>query len=82
MINTNGSTNASDIVAKAKDVGFTPTQTENGPLKLVDENGIARVTIKEGKSASTGKCHPTCRVEGFQWTASKSGGRSCYKKKS
>jgi len=38
MINTNGSTNASDIVAKAKDVGFTPTQTENGPLKLVDEN--------------------------------------------
>lgn len=38
IINTNGSTNASDIVAKAKDVGFTPTQTENGPLKLVDEN--------------------------------------------
>lgn len=58
MINTNGSTNASDIVAKAKDVGFTPTQTENGPLKLVDENGIALVTIKGGSQRAPGSATP------------------------
>lgn len=61
MINTNGSTNASDIVAKAKDVGFTPTLWENGPLKLVDENGIARVTIKGESQRAPGSA--TLHVE-------------------
>ncbi|WP_255418898.1 RHS repeat-associated core domain-containing protein [Paraglaciecola sp. MB-3u-78] len=47
-IKTDGSTTASSIKAKAESVGFKPSQSANGPLKMVDENGKARVTIKGG----------------------------------
>ncbi|WP_230849589.1 hypothetical protein, partial [Vibrio harveyi] len=40
MIKTDGSTTASAIKAKAESVGFKSTQTANGPLKMVDENGV------------------------------------------
>ena len=31
-----------------------PSQTDGGPLKYVDENGIPRVTIKQGSSRAPG----------------------------
>jgi RHS repeat-associated protein len=53
-IKTDGSTTASSIKAKAESVGFTPIQSANGPLKMVDENGVARVTIKGGSQRAPG----------------------------
>ncbi|UTW58744.1 hypothetical protein KFE96_00105 [Kordiimonas sp. SCSIO 12603] len=58
MIDSNGSTKASDIIQKSQDVGFTPSQTANGPLKMVDENGVARVTIKGGSARAPGSAGP------------------------
>lgn len=58
MIKTDGSTTASAIKAKAESVGFKPTRTANGPLKMVDENGVARVTIKGGSQRAPGSAGP------------------------
>ena len=58
MIKTDGSTTASAIKAKAESVGFNATQTANGPLKMVDENGVARVTIKAGSPRTPGSEGP------------------------
>ncbi|GBL01770.1 hypothetical protein VH1709_contig00077-0079 [Vibrio harveyi] len=58
MIKTDGSTTASAIKAKAESVGFKSTQTANGPLKMVDENGVARVTIKGGSQRAPGSAGP------------------------
>ncbi|CAG9000316.1 MAG: hypothetical protein CENE_02311 [Candidatus Celerinatantimonas neptuna] len=58
MIKTDGSTTASTIKAKAESVGFKSTQTANGPLKMVDENGVARVTIKGGSQRAPGSAGP------------------------
>lgn len=58
MINTDGSTTASAIKAKAESVGFKPAQTVNGPLKMVDENAVARVTIKGGSQRAPGSTGP------------------------
>ena len=58
MISTDGSTKASDIRAKSEEVGFKATQTENGPLKMVDENDVARVTIKGGSERAPGSTKP------------------------
>ncbi|MNT76040.1 hypothetical protein D3C72_2149960 [compost metagenome] len=38
--------------------GWKPTQTDGGPLKYIDENGIARVTIKQGSSRAPGSSDP------------------------
>ena len=54
MIKPDGSTKASDIKAKAESVGFKPTQSANGPLKMIDENDVARVTIKGGSQRAPG----------------------------
>ena len=35
-----------------------PSQTDGGPLKYVDENGIPRVTIKQGSSRAPGSSDP------------------------
>ncbi|MDA0126170.1 MULTISPECIES: hypothetical protein [Vibrio] len=40
MIKTDGSTTTSAIKAKAESVGFKSTKTANGPLRMVDENGV------------------------------------------
>ncbi|HNR78041.1 MAG TPA: RHS repeat-associated core domain-containing protein, partial [Parvularculaceae bacterium] len=58
IIDPNGSSKASDIIAKSEDVGFTPSQSANGPLKMVDENGVARVTIKSGSDRAPGSGGP------------------------
>ena len=57
-IDPNGSTRASDIEADASSVGFTRTQTEGGPVKFTDENGVARVTVKSGSSRASGSANP------------------------
>ncbi|MEO1657569.1 MAG: RHS repeat-associated core domain-containing protein [Pseudomonadota bacterium] len=53
-IDPKGSTRASDIEAKASEVGFTRTQTKTGPVKFKDENGVDRVTIKSGSPRTPG----------------------------
>ncbi|HGY9583990.1 RHS repeat-associated core domain-containing protein [Vibrio harveyi] len=58
MIKTDGSTTTSAIKAKAESVGFKSTKTANGPLKMVDENGVARVTIKGGSQHAPGSAGP------------------------
>lgn len=45
---------ASELKKYADGQGWKPTQTEDGPLKYVDENGIPRVTIKQGSSRAPG----------------------------
>ncbi|MCL1145356.1 hypothetical protein L2747_04905 [Shewanella marinintestina] len=58
IIKKDGSTKASTIKAKAESVGFTPQQSSNGPLKLVDEAGTPRVTIKGGSDRAPGSAAP------------------------
>lgn len=58
IIKPDGTTTASAIKEKSELVGFEPSQTENGPLKMVDENGIARVTIKGGSQRAPGSASP------------------------
>jgi len=49
---------ASELQKYAEGQGWKPTQTEGGPLKYVDENGIPRVTIKQGSSRAPGSGSP------------------------
>ena len=53
-----GQPRASAIKAKAESVGFKSSQTANGPLKMVDENGVARVAIKGGSQRAPGSAGP------------------------
>jgi hypothetical protein len=53
-IDPQGTTTASSIIKESQDVGFTASQTANGPLKMVDENGVARVTLKSGSERAPG----------------------------
>ena len=41
---------ASELKEYATAQGWKPSQTHGGPLKYVDENGVPRVTIKQGSS--------------------------------
>lgn len=58
IIDTNGATTATEIIRKSEEVGFTATQNATGPLKMVDENGIARVTVKSGSTRTPGSEGP------------------------
>jgi filamentous hemagglutinin len=49
---------ASELKQYAEAQGWKPTQTDGGPLKYIDENGIARVTIKQGSSRAPGSSDP------------------------
>ncbi|GAA5151967.1 putative T7SS-secreted protein [Amycolatopsis dongchuanensis] len=49
---------ASDLERYAESQGWTRTQTPNGPPKYVDENGIPRMTIKQGSSRTPGSENP------------------------
>jgi len=49
---------ASELKKYAEGQGWKPTQTEGGPLKYIDENGIPRVTIKRGSSRAPGSGNP------------------------
>lgn len=49
---------ASELKQYAKAQGWKPTQTDGGPLKYLDANGIPRVTIKQGSSRAPGSADP------------------------
>ncbi|WP_204903116.1 hypothetical protein, partial [Pseudomonas syringae] len=49
---------ASELKQYAESQGWKPTQTDGGPLKYVDENGIPRMTIKQGSSRAPGSADP------------------------
>jgi filamentous hemagglutinin len=49
---------ASDFKLWAELQGWQPTQTPKGPLKYVDENGVARLTLKQGSSRTPGSNYP------------------------
>ncbi|MFY4257086.1 DUF6862 domain-containing protein [Achromobacter xylosoxidans] len=49
---------ASELKGYAEAQGWKPFQTGGGPLKYVDENGIPRVTIKQGCPRAPGSSDP------------------------
>ena len=49
---------ASELKNFAEQQGWKPSQTANGPLKYIDENGINRLTIKQGSSRAPGSSVP------------------------
>ncbi|OGQ53939.1 MAG: hypothetical protein A3J24_00590 [Deltaproteobacteria bacterium RIFCSPLOWO2_02_FULL_53_8] len=49
---------ASELQKYAEGQGWKPVRTDGGPLKYVDENGIPRVTIKQGSSRAPGSGNP------------------------
>ena len=49
---------ASELRQYAEGQGWKPAQTDGGPLKYLDENGISRVTIKQGSSRAPGSAGP------------------------
>lgn len=49
---------ASELRQYAENKGWKPSQTDGGPLKYVDENGVPRVTIKQGSSRAPGSADP------------------------
>ncbi|MGP3959114.1 PrsW family glutamic-type intramembrane protease [Nonomuraea sp. 3N208] len=53
---------ASELEEFAKAQGWTRTQTPNGPPKYVDENGIVRLTIKQGSPRTPGSETPHVEV--------------------
>ncbi|KAA8886645.1 hypothetical protein F3087_23000 [Nocardia colli] len=53
---------ASEIEDFAKNQGWTRSQTENGPLKYTDENGIVRITIKKGSDRAPGSGDPHVEI--------------------
>ena len=50
--------NASDLKKYAENQGWTYSRTENGPIKYTDENGVVRITIKQGSPRSPGSSNP------------------------
>ncbi|MER6417205.1 PrsW family intramembrane metalloprotease [Streptomyces sp. NPDC001137] len=61
-----GQRTASGIAKWAREQGWTETQTENGPPKFVDENGIVRVTLKQGSSRAPGSGMPHVEIRNAQ----------------
>lgn len=49
---------ASELKQYAEEQGWKPVQSDGGPLKYVDENGTARLTIKQGSSRAPGSSNP------------------------
>lgn len=49
---------ASELKQYAEAQGWKPVQTDGGPLKYLDANGIPRVTIKQGSSRAPGSADP------------------------
>ncbi|PSK98285.1 hypothetical protein CLV30_12071 [Haloactinopolyspora alba] len=53
---------ASELDVWAQAQGWTRSQTENGPLKFTDENGVVRMTIKRGSPRAPGSEHPHVEI--------------------
>ncbi|MFE6284796.1 PrsW family glutamic-type intramembrane protease [Streptomyces sp. NPDC057877] len=61
-----GHRTASGIAKWARQQGWRETRTENGPPKFVDENGIVRVTLKQGSSRAPGSGTPHVEIRNAQ----------------
>ncbi|MFI8530438.1 PrsW family glutamic-type intramembrane protease [Streptomyces aquilus] len=61
-----GHRSASSIAKWAREQGWAETQTENGPPKFVDENGIVRITLKQGSSRAPGSGMPHVEIRNAQ----------------
>jgi len=61
-----GHRTASGIAKWAREQGWTETRTQNGPPKFVDENGIVRVTLKQGSSRAPGSGTPHVEIRNAQ----------------
>lgn len=59
---SSGTPKASDIKAWAESQGWTPKQSANGPLKFFDENGVNRVTLKQGSPRAPGSQGPHAEI--------------------
>jgi len=58
-ISTNINPQASDFQVWAESQqGWHLTQTLNGPLKYIDKNRVARLTLKQGTPRAPGSNHP------------------------
>ncbi|MEV8565607.1 hypothetical protein AB0436_08520 [Streptomyces sp. NPDC051322] len=57
-----GHRTASGIREWAQEQGWTETQTENGPPKFTDENGVVRVTLKQGSGRAPGSADPHVEI--------------------
>lgn len=57
-----GQRTASGIREWAREQGWTETQTENGPPKFTDENGVVRVTLKQGSGRAPGSADPHVEI--------------------
>ncbi|MBC6447148.1 putative T7SS-secreted protein [Actinokineospora xionganensis] len=53
---------ASELDEWAQAQGWTKTQTDNGPPKYVDDNGVTRLTIKEGSPRAPGSANPHIEI--------------------
>ncbi|WP_240505175.1 hypothetical protein [Nocardia mangyaensis] len=49
---------ASELETYAKEQGWVRSQTDNGPIKYTDENGVVRMTIKKGSGRAPGSSNP------------------------
>lgn len=57
---------ASEIENWAQEQGWTRSQTENGPIKYTDENGVVRATIKRGSPRTPGSENPHVELRNAQ----------------
>lgn len=57
-LQSGGVAKASDVARWAEGQGWTRSRTPTGPVKYVDENGIPRVTIKQGSPRTPGSEQP------------------------
>ncbi|MFI1914954.1 hypothetical protein [Nocardia sp. NPDC020380] len=53
---------ASELEQFARDQGWVRSQSENGPVKYSDENGVVRMTIKQGSSRAPGSEKPHVEI--------------------
>lgn len=54
---------ATELRNYAKSQGWTKIQSANGPEKWVDENGVARITIKGGSDRAPGSADPHVEIK-------------------
>jgi hypothetical protein len=71
---------ASDIAKWAESQGWKAVKTETGPLKYVDENGIPRVTIKQGNARTPGSETPHVEFKGADGSRTDPFGNSTTRK--
>ena len=58
QLTRNGNAKASQLEEFGKSNGWVRSQTETGPIKFRDENGILRLTIKKGTGRAPGSSDP------------------------